>query len=566
MKIVITEKVNKELLDWQDKQIEKIQFVSWTAELNYKPQQNETNLYHFIRQGPSEFLIQDLPLNRKFVLNYRSTPGSHQLEFKDDQQAVVAKIYLRDKTQYVERLEILDRFGKTLTNLTYSGKKIIQQIDYNSQGHPVINCFIGKDKKITTYWSFSQKKLKNIGMSLITDGKETFYNSYWDWHFKTFRDIITSFQDVSEIISYEAPTLSIDIKNRRVQYGELVSYQKMRQPQKWIIGFQQQNFWKPRNDVSRVAKSIGYHQIDFDAPYVDNEEWMLAQLEKYCSKVYPGDLVVWQYPKYSPQLELVMLNWFHEKKVIVSSFIHDISLLREEIQDREHYSSGADKKLLASFDTNIVPENFVAPLQKLTKIVLKNVIALAPYDFITQDKVVPAKFSKNIVYAGSLIKFPGLQNIDFKLTVYGEKNFSDINITNANIMNGGFMLAEDLASNLNEGFGLIWDEDKNNSYRQIYTQWNWPYKFSLYMASGLPVIAWSGSAIANLIKIAHVGIVVDNLSQVNDELGKITEQEFNAMAVNASTIGSKLADGDSTKSALTRLENLVFSHKNIVLE
>lgn len=558
MKIVITEKVNKELLDWQDEQTEKIHILSWTAEVNYESQHNETNLYHFMRQGPSEFLIQDLPWNRQFVLNYRSTPGSHQLEFKDGQQVVMAKVYLRDKTQYVERLEILDRFGKTISNLTYSGKNIVQQIDYDSQGHPVKNCFIGKDKQITTYWVFGQEKLKNIGMSLVLDGKETFYNSYWDWHFQTFRDIITSFQDVSEVISYEAPTLSIDIKNRRVKYGELAFHQKMRQPQKWIIGFQQQNFWKPRNDVASAARSMGYHQINFDTPYVDNEKWIVDQLEKYCSKIYPGDLVVWQYPKYSPQLELTMLNWFHEKQVIISSFIHDISLLREEIKDREHYSPAADKTLLASFDANIVPENFVAPLQKLTQVVLKNVIALAPYDFITQNQVLPAKYSKNIFYAGSLVKFPRLQNIDFKLTVYGEKNFSSIDINNSNIVNGGFMPAEDLASNLNAGFGLIWDEDKNNSDRQTYTKWNWPYKFSLYMVAGLPVVAWSGSAISDFIKLAHVGVVVDNLAQVTDELDKITELEFNQMAVNASEIGSKLAKGDSTKSALTRLENLVF--------
>lgn len=563
MKIVITEKVNKELLDWQDEQTEKIHIVSWTAEVNYKSQHNETNLYHFMRQGPSEFLIQDLPWNRQFVLNYRSKPGSHQLEFKDGQQVVMAKVYLRDKTQYVERLEVLDRFGKTISNLTYSGKNIVQQIDYDSQGHPVKSCFIGKDKHITTYWVFGQEKLKNIGMSLVLDGKETFYNSYWDWHFQTFRDVITSFQDVSEVISYEAPTLSINIKNRQVKSGELVSHQKTRQPQKWIIGFQQQNFWKPRNDVSSAARSIGYHQINFDTPYVDNEKWIVDQLEKYCSKIYPGDLVVWQYPKYSPQLELTMLNWFHEKQVIVSSFIHDISLLREEIKDREHYSSAADKTLLASFDANIVPENFVAPLQRLTQVVLKNVIALAPYDFITQNQVLPAKYSKNIFYAGSLVKFPRLQNIDFKLTVYGERNFSSIDINNSNIVNRGFMPAEDLASNLNEGFGLIWDEDKNNFYRQLYTKWNWPYKFSLYMVSGLPVIAWSGSAIADFIKLSHVGIVVDNLDQITDELGKITEQEFNDMAYNAATIGNKLAEGDSTKSALTMLEKFMFSDENI---
>ncbi|ADG41120.1 hypothetical protein LKI_07905 [Leuconostoc kimchii IMSNU 11154] len=565
MKIIITEKVNKELLDWQAEQKEETHIVSWTAEINYKPQQNETNLYHFMRQGKSEYLIQDLPFTKQFVLNHRSTSGSHQLEFKDDQQIIVAKVYLREYTQFVERLEIIDRFGETLSNLTYSGKDLVQQINYDVSGHPVENQFWGHEQKITTYWGMRNDKLSNVGMSLVTEDQEIIYNSYWDWHFSAFREIISSFADVSEIISYEAPTLSIDMPNRRVQYGELMPDMPMNQPKKWMVGFQQQNFWKPRTDVSKVAKTLGYQQINFDTPYVDSDTWIAKQLEKHCLQVKPGDLVVWQYPKYSPQLELTVLNWFHQRKIRVASFIHDISLLREDIKVREHYLPESDKILLNSFDANIIPENFVQPLYDLTGVVLKNIVALAPYDFMVEGKIEPAQYSQNIVYAGSLVKFPKLQDIDFNLTVYGEKNFSNINIENPKIFNGGFLPAEELAKQLNEGFGLIWDEDKKNSYRQAYTKWNWPYKFSLYMAAGLPVIAWSDSAIAELIKAAHVGIVVDNLSQVSYEIKKISTAEFDEMASNAAQIGSQLAQGKSTKAALNKLEEVLSKKKKSFL-
>ncbi|QQE97907.1 glycosyl transferase [Leuconostoc citreum] len=555
MKIIITEKVNRELLEWQAGQKEKVHVVSWTAEVNYKPQHNESNLYQFMRKGYSEYLIKDLPWIKQQVLNYRSIPGNHELEFKDAQNNVVIKVYLRKHTQFVEHVEVMDCFGNTLSNLIYSGKNLAQQIDYDTSGHPVQNCLFGQHQKITTFWHAHDKKINNIGMSLVTKSKEVFYSRYWDWHFEAFRQIIGTFENVSEIISYEAPTLNIDIPNKRVLFGELMSKTKRTKTKKWIVNFQKQNFWKPRNDVSKAAMAMGYTPIDFDTPYIDNEKWMTAQLEKHCLQINSGDTVVWQYPKYSPQLELNMLNWFHNRGIKVASFIHDINLLREEPLNREHYLPEYDKILLSSFDANIVPEKFEQALYSLANVKLKNIVALKPYDFIIQKPVLPATYSQDIVYAGSLAKFPALEDIDFNLTVYGEKNFSDVNFVNPKIIDGGFLPAEELASSLNNGFGLIWDEDRQNPYRQAYTKWNWPYKFSLYMVSGLPVIAWSESAIAKLIESENLGFIVTDLSQIASKVRSISQTEFNEMAANAAEIGNKLAHGNSTKTALKKLEN-----------
>ena len=334
-----------------------------------------------------------------------------------------------------------------------------------------------------------------------------------------------------------------------------MSKTKRTKTKKWIVNFPKQNFWKPRNDVSKAAMAMGYTPIDFDTPYIDNEKWMTAQLEKHCLQINSGDTVVWQYPKYSPQLELNMLNWFHNRGIKVASFIHDINLLREEPLNREHYLPEYDKILLSSFDANIVPEKFEQALYSLANVKLKNIVALKPYDFIIQKPVLPATYSQDIVYAGSLAKFPALEDIDFNLTVYGEKNFSDVNFVNPKIIDGGFLPAEELASSLNNGFGLIWDEDRQNPYRQAYTKWNWSYKFSLYMVSGLPVIAWSESAIAKLIESENLGFIVTDLSQIASKVRSISQTEFNEMAANAAEIGNKLAHGNSTKTALKKLEN-----------
>lgn len=214
-------------------------------------------------------------MTTKYILNYRSVPGNHQLEFKDFQQNIVAKVYLRANTQYIERLETIDQFGQTISNTYYSGKQMVQKIVYDDTGHPLENKFFGQKKTYTTYWQLKNEKVENTGLSLLFDREETFYNNYWDWHFEEFRHIILSLENVTEIISYEAPTLNIHIPNKKVNFGDLLKIQSVNSHKKWIINFPQKNHWKPMNDVAQAAELIGYKQINFDTPYVDSTEWMI---------------------------------------------------------------------------------------------------------------------------------------------------------------------------------------------------------------------------------------------------------------------------------------------------
>lgn len=50
---------------------------------------------------------------------------------------------------------------------------------------------------------------------------------------------------------------------------------------------------------------------------------------------------------------------------------------------------------------------------------------------------------------------------------------------------------------------------------------------------------------------------MDDLSQIQHKLNQITENQFREMAKNASNIGNKLSKGESTKSALIALENII---------
>ncbi|MEX0380294.1 glycosyl transferase [Leuconostoc sp. MS02] len=564
MKIIIAEKINKEIQQWQKKQNEPVKIVSWTSDLNYKVSLNETNLYYFTRSKELGIKIINLPWTQSHVWNYRSIPGDHDFEFKDFNQNIVVNAYLAEKQHNISRVNTKDKNGKNIDVIHFQNEQIAQIVDYDDNQHPVMSQFIGKHKRIEMYWQKQKDKLINTGMSLYDNGEERFYNNYWEWYFEEFKKIIADCEFVSEIISYEAPTLNISIPNRQVIKGQLTDecvtreLNKSKTPQKWIVQFEDKNYWKPRTDVTMTAKEMGYNIVNFDTPYRDEKDWMERQLSKYFKNVGPRDLVVWQYPKYSPTLELVMLHWFHDRKVVVAAFIHDVTLVREKIMPRKHYIPENDRQLLSEFDANIIPINFLGPLKEIASVTLKNVVPLSPYDFRINANVKPANYSQNVFYAGSLSKFPNLKNVDFELTVFGEKNYSNVRIVNNSIHDGGFVPAEKLAHLLNNGYGLIWDEDTDNKYYQRYTKWNWPYKFSLYMASGLPVIAWEKSAIAEVIKLGNLGLIVNSLSDIADLIADITSEEFDIMAQNAAIFGNKLAQGESTKTALKSLESSQF--------
>ena len=65
-----------------------------------------------------------------------------------------------------------------------------------------------------------------------------------------------------------------------------------------------------------------------------------------------------------------------------------------------------------------------------------------------------------------------------------------------------------------------------------YLKYNNPHKLSLYMASGLPVIVWKKSAIAEFVLSNNVGIAVDSIFEIKDNINKITDEQYADMRKN----------------------------------
>ena len=73
------------------------------------------------------------------------------------------------------------------------------------------------------------------------------------------------------------------------------------------------------------------------------------------------------------------------------------------------------------------------------------------------------------------------------------------------------------------------------------------------MAAGIPVIAWKKAAISKFVLDNNVGIVVDSLEDINSEIDKLSEKDYQRMIANCKNISKKIKDGFYIKSAIEKI-------------
>lgn len=224
MKVIITEKVTSELRRFETASTEPILFISWTFEIAYQTMSNEINLFSFMRHQNNQNLLTRLDWLSNFVLNYRSVAGNHQFEFQNSLGKIAAKIYMADSNRHqVAHIDTFDESDHRVEMQLFDEHSTSQIFTYDADGRPVTSHFSNDDGtiQIIFYWRFQHGKLENVGMSIQRDGNEQFYNSYWDWQIAQFKLLIGRCSDISEVLSYEAPLLSLNLPTRRITKNEL---------------------------------------------------------------------------------------------------------------------------------------------------------------------------------------------------------------------------------------------------------------------------------------------------------------------------------------------------------
>lgn len=276
----------------------------------------------------------------------------------------------------------------------------------------------------------------------------------------------------------------------------------------------------------------------------------------FCNKLkhINNSVIIFQYPVTRGKVLIKYIKKICKKNKIVF-FIHDVNYLRNEELNKE------EEIELLNCASVIICHNEKMKAKLISDgLNVKDIYCLECFDYLVESEINNYIFEKSVVYAGNLDKGGFLGKLaetkfDYKLNLFGP-NFNLVQ--NDSIKHCGNFKPDEVPYKLNASYGLIWDSldiDTCTGKLGYYTKFNNPHKMSLYITSGIPVICWSQSAIADFVKKNNIGIVIDSLSAIDEELNKITEEEYKVLKENVKKIQCKVSKGLFTKNVLDIMEN-----------
>ena len=125
----------------------------------------------------------------------------------------------------------------------------------------------------------------------------------------------------------------------------------------------------------------------------------------------------------------------------------------------------------------------------------------------------------------------------------------------------GSVLPEELSYLIHQcDFGLIWDGDsveECSGDMGTYLLYNAPYKASLYIASGLPVLFWNKMGISAFIKEKNAGIPIVSLNDLSEVIGSLSQNQINNLNKNTLELSKDLISGNQYRKCIESiLENI----------
>lgn len=312
---------------------------------------------------------------------------------------------------------------------------------------------------------------------------------------------------------------------------------------------------KAVNDIFAIAKESGYTKLYYIKRSANSFIRLSRLIMGLMTCLISSEKILLQYPiTNAPRVERFLINIFLKIfKKDVTIVVHDLNTYRfggvldlYEIKALKRASNllihtHAMKKFLTKYG---IPENKML------------IIGAFPYLIEKRNSIDRSK-NNEIVFAGNLDKsyflryisnFASKNNIIFNL--YGTKT-NDISF-NERVKYMGRFSPEDV-SNLQGKWGLVWDGDSLDTCSGNLGQYmriNSPHKVSLYIAAELPIIIWSGSALASYVINNKLGIAVDSFEELNDIIKNMSQESYQQLLDSIREFSSNITTGRLLKRLL----------------
>ncbi len=315
-----------------------------------------------------------------------------------------------------------------------------------------------------------------------------------------------------------------------------------------------------RRDVRELAAEAGYVRLDPPECPVSSKWWKnilpLARIALFWGKLFfklhHGDLLLMQYPSYPAEaapiarLALHLLQW---KGASLAAFVHDLNSLRLLPDPTFRWS---DQELLTRFDRVIAAGERMADYLVGQGVKEKDVILLPMFDSLGTQEIPERPFAMEVCIAGDLSRKRShylhdlpRSKVHWHLCGKGWKG------KQPNLTWHGEKISE-----LPGSFGLIWAGASTkvcSGAQGAYMMLSTPRALSFYLAQGMPVIVWKWAAAASFVEENGLGLVIDDLGEIQERIKAMTAAEYAGMAARARAFGEKLRKGDMTREAIEKL-------------
>ena len=320
---------------------------------------------------------------------------------------------------------------------------------------------------------------------------------------------------------------------------------------------------KARNDAEAILRQYGASpinsqrlelQVGKDMGIQSNIVNRLGFIRYFCDILFVRNkTVVIQYPMlaFDIQFDYVRKLAKHNRVVFL---VHDIQSLRRE----GHVGLEQEIQMLNIAWGLIVHNRFMAAKLEQLGVRTKRVYLLNCFDYLYHEKELSDTSMDGVAFAGNLEKSVFLskmcnENGNLPFHFFGPSWSADY----ANSVYYGNFSPDEIPGKLCGKYGLIWDGNTTQGCSGAvgeYTRINNPHKMSLYIAAGMPVIAWSDAAIAEFIQRNHIGIVLDRIDCLLDALAEISDAQYQEMKKNVFRIRERLVTGDYLRTVLKAIE------------
>jgi hypothetical protein len=309
--------------------------------------------------------------------------------------------------------------------------------------------------------------------------------------------------------------------------------------------------------AAAAVSEIGFRKINYSRPprleiqkmnFFERKNW----IEAVYAGVQPGDLVIVQYPFWigNMNFEIQMLETLKKiPGVKTAALVWDILSWVQDDRERD-YSHDVSLSQLNSFDLVICANKKMAGRLRQEGKVKSPLYSWQLSDYLYDGILREKSFKKQLYYVSTVINSEMLEDYQAKTPIYmiGPDNRLSSHSSNIHLL--GRLPSSEIPQIFTGGFGMI-DYSRGGRYAgmQRYGEYNNPMKLSLYLASGLPPLVMSKSAHAGWIREKNVGLVLDNLNDIDNVLDSMTESDYQQMLDNLKPWQAAVSTGFFVKRA-----------------